>query len=209
MLKWTPFVLMIAFTATPAFAGVIPYPNTGTEAPQNNITATATGDVTGYFVEGGFASGGGAADLDEIRLFDVTTGYTSAYFFNNQTSLAGDTVDFGSVNAGDELVFELDNISAGYVLASNAAYSFDGYNYGYTTSFSGGTLNGASIPAGTYVGMEDSAFTKGTDFNYRDDTFVFTNVSSTPAVPEPASLVLLGTGLMGAVGAVRRRVNRA
>ena len=58
------------------------------------------------------------------------------------------------------------------------------------TAYAGGTPNGAAIPAGTYVGMED--LNKSTaDFNYNDDSFVFTNVSST-VTPEPTSLLLLG-----------------
>jgi hypothetical protein len=102
--------LAVALTVTPAmFADVIPYANGGNLAPQNVLTASATGDVTGYFVQGGPASGGGTEALDSIALFDVTTGTLSAFFFDSKTALPGDTADFGPVTAGDTLVFELLN----------------------------------------------------------------------------------------------------
>jgi PEP-CTERM motif len=202
-----PFVALL-FTAatTTLLADPIPYPNVGTIAPQNAIMATATGDVTGYFVQGGAASGGGAADLDFVRLFDVTTGTTSGFMFNNQTSTPGLTANFGHVNMGDKLVFELENVSLGsIILASDSTISSDGVNHAYTTAFAGGVLNGASIPAGTYVGMEDLP-SSGSDFNYNDDSFVFTDVSTSSPVPEPGSILLFGSGILAAAGLIRRRL---
>jgi len=56
-----------------------------------------------------------------------------------------------------------------------------------------GQINPA-IPAGIYVAFEDLDFRTGSDFNYFDDTFVFTNVSS---VPEPSTWAMMLIGFAG------------
>ncbi len=185
----------------------IPYGNIGAIAPQSKLTAAATGNITGYFVMGGAASHGGASFTDTIRLFDATTSTYSAFLFNNQTTTTGTSANFGHVNAGDTLVFELYDQNINETFATDALHSADGVNHGYATAFSGGVLNGANIPAGTYIGMEDLD-KSNSDFNYNDDTFVFTNVAATPT-PEPSSLILLGSGILSAAGAVRRRFSAA
>jgi PEP-CTERM motif len=204
------FLLLAIAVATslPAFAdGCIPYCNIGTIAPTNIFTADSTGDITGFFIQGGAASGGGAADLDFVRMLDITTGTTSPWLFNNQTSLPGDTADFGFVNSGDTLVFEIQNVTlGGIILASDPTLSDDGVNHAYATHFSGGILNGALIPAGTYVGMEDLPNGES-DWNYNDDSFVFTGVTA-GTTPEPGTLVLFGTGILGLAGVVRRKLSR-
>ncbi len=62
----------------------------------------------------------------------------------------------------------------------------------------------AGIPAGTLVAFEDLP-KFGTDFNYNDEKFVFTNVSGVTGTPEPATWALMigGFGLVGA--SLRRR----
>jgi hypothetical protein len=50
--------------------------------------------------------------------------------------------------------------------------------------------------------MEDLASFQGSDFDYNDSQFVFTNLTS--AVPEP-SLVILCIGLLGLVPVARRK----
>jgi hypothetical protein len=204
--KFMLMLAVMALMALPLVAAPIPYPNVGTIAPTNSFTASSTGNILGYFVQGGAASGGGAGDLDYVRMVDVTTSTTSAWFFNNQTTVAGTSANFGPVNAGDTLVFELLNVSLGnLIFASDPTLSSDGVNHVYTTPWNGvGLLNGAVIPAGTYLGTEDLP-NGGSDWNYNDDSFVFANVTSRQA-PEPGSVILLATGLLGGLGAIRKKL---
>lgn len=73
-------------------------------------------------------------------------------------------------------------------------------------SFGSGSLGGASI-SNSWNGT-DALFTFNTssDFNAIGGNYVTFNVS-TKSVPEPAPLLLMGTGLMG-LGFVKRRRNR-
>jgi PEP-CTERM motif len=199
-------VLFIAAAARPMLAEPIPYPPSdgGHIAPTSVIKASSTGDVTGYYVNSG------ASDEDQVRLCDLTSNTCSNFFFDNQSTSAGATADFGSVTQGDTLVFELENLSLTnpvtnqpYIFASDPALSDDGVNHAYVTPYTDSSL-GNGIPPGTYVGMEDEP-ASFSDFNYQDDDFVFTNVTATPAVPEPSSIALLGTGMFAIAGAVRRR----
>ena len=205
-IKWVILLMpLLAIASVPAVAGCIPYCNVGTIPPTNVFTATSTGTITGYFVQGGAASGGGAADLDFVQMYDVTSSTYSGWLFNNQTSLAGATANFGAVTAGDTLVFELQNVTLSMIFASQPSLSADGINHAYATAFAGGVLNGATIPAGTYVGMEDLPACCS-DFNYNDDSFVFVGVASS-STPEPGSLVLLGSGILGLAGVLRRKLD--
>ncbi len=197
--------LLLAIGSLPALAGCIPYCNVGTIPPTNVFTATVTGSITGYFIQGGAASGGGAGDTDFVAMLDVNTSTMSAWLFQNQTSLPGDTANFGAVTAGDTLVFFLQNVSLSQIFASQPSLSSDGVNHAYATAFAGGILNGATIPAGTYVGMEDLPACCS-DFNYNDDSFVFVGVAST-AAPEPGTLALLGSGIVGLAGLIRRKAS--
>lgn len=194
----TILLLGVLASALPASAdGCIPYCNVGNIAPTNVFNAISTGDVTGYFV-----GKGPAGDTDFVRMLDLTTNTTGDWIFDNQTSQVGDMADFGVANAGDLLVFEIWNQTLNAIFASEPDLSSDGENHAYATHFSGGILNGFNFPEGTYVGMEDLPNGQS-DWNYQDDQFLATNVA---IVPEPDSLLILGSGILTLVGFARRRL---
>jgi hypothetical protein len=198
-------VLGLGLIAAPqsARAGVIPYPNIGTpNGVTYTFTAAASGDVTAYF-------GGSGASFDEqVGMLDVTASTDSGTGLDDHTSSVGDSFNMGHVNAGDTLVFYDTVVGHGTIYSvpsMNVAYDtsgVDGHNHIYSTSAAAGQIS-ALIPAGTYVAFEDLPF-PGSDFNYFDDTFVFTDVSTATSTPEPASMALLGAGLAG-LGLLRRR----
>jgi hypothetical protein len=189
----TLIVATLGFSSV-ASAGVIPYPDAGTQNPDTyTFTAATTGDITAYF----FASTASYTNELTMLVNGVATGIQG---LNTSTSAHGTALNFGTVNAGDTLVFEMINISPGGVgpWYSDSTMNSDGVNHVYSTDFAGDSF----VPAGTFVAFEDLNY--GGDFNYNDETFVFTNVSTSTNVPEPSSLALMSIGALGFF-AVRRR----
>ncbi len=187
---------------------IIPYPNAGTTNLETyTFTATATGNITAYFA----GSDAGHTDTIGLLVNGIATGIIG---LNNHTSNLGDSIILGSVTAGDKLTFFLNDANTSSTWFSDSTLNADGKTqHVYSAQYDG--LNpplGAGIPAGTYVGFEDLAASQGGDFDYNDDSFVFTNVSTvTNGTPLPAALPLFATGLgaLGLLGWRRKRKNAA
>lgn len=175
-----------------AVAGPIPYPNAGVQnAASYSFTAASTGAITAYF----YGSTAGYTNELTLLVNGVATGVQG---LNNHTSPYGTSLVLGYANAGDVLVFKMVNISPGGVgpWYSDTSMNSDKINHVYSTDFAGDSI----IPAGTFVAFED--LPGGGDFNYNDETFVFSNVAT--HVPEPMTLLLAGLGILG-LAATRRK----
>lgn len=199
---------ILAAGSSPLFAdSFTPYGSVGSIAPASVVTFAGGTGITAYFYSVS------AADTDTISVYDETThSYLSPQgVFNNQAAITvGSTVTFTSatLHTGDVLAFELFNTSyKGDIFASDPSLSTDGVDHAYLTAFSGPIPDITGNITGTFVGMEDLP-NGSSDFDYNDDTFVFTNVAPTAATPEPSSFLLFGTGLIGAAGALRRKFAR-
>lgn len=191
--------LVATFAAGSALAAdAIPYPTSPTPT-ENPVTytfkATSDGPILAYFM-------GTGASYNETLGLEVNGVDTGIVGLPNHgaSTVVGSFVSFGDVHMGDVLTFYIDVQTTGDKWYSDVARNADKANHVYSAAYSGGV---AGVPPGTYVGFEDLR-ANGSDFNYFDETFVFTNVSTTPAVPEPANVALLLAG-MGLLGAMARR----
>ena len=193
--RMTVFSVISFFSLASARADTIPYPNDGTENINlYTFTATSDGTIGAYFYD----KTAGFTNTLSLLVNGMVTPETAAGVLNNHTSSMSDFVNLGSVHKGDVLTFRLNVVTTGESLFSDKALNVDGVNHVYSTAFSGDAVHG--IPAGTYVGFED--LRGGGDFDYDDETFVFTNIAAIPE-PETYAMLLIGLGVIG--NAIRRR----
>ena len=192
---------LVTLASTPDVrADFIPYPNSGRyNATTYSFVAASTGDVIGYF------AGSDAIYQNRVGLLVNGVLTSAGYGLDDHSSTIGQSFDFGHVNAGDSLVFDLSVLTLGAHVYSNPSLNtaFDdanetvGHNHLYSTPYTATSPVLANIPKGVYVAFEDQPF-PNSDYSYADENFVFTNVTAA-ITPEPASILLVGIGLCGGV----------
>jgi len=201
-----------------ASAGVIPYNNVGTPITiaDYDFTAASTGPV-GVFV------GSSAGDTDYVALYgfvggswvDLTNSFCTGpsttvngdcFVFDNHAGIPeGTSQQLGMATVGEGLKFVGYNSATGAFLSSIASENSDGFNHFYATGVTAGQVYAGS-PAGIYMSLEDLLASQGSDFDYNDDEYIFTNVGSPMVgVPEPGTLTVLGAVLAGLAGWRSRR----
>ena len=187
---------------------VIPYNNAGTENPEvYSFIVAATGSISVYFA----GSDAGNSDVIGVKLNNVLV---ASGILDNHNSVLGNHVDIPNVTAGDVLTFFLVDLTTGSTWSSDKSLNADGANHVYSAPYDGANPPfGGLIPAGTYVGFEDLALAQGGDFDYNDDSFVFTNVTigGPDGTPIPAALPLFASalGLLGLLAHQRKRKAQA
>ncbi len=193
-------------------ADAIPYPYAGNyNDAVYTFTATSSGDIVAYLV-----GGHDAGYSNELGLLINGVLSPAGYGLENHSDY-GTSFNLGYANAGDVLVFVLHNLdplgmNAYSDPSMNVGYDLPGidtHNHVYSTEYTATdpvfVYGSVVVPAGTYVGFEDLQF-PDSNYNYDDESFVFTNVRVGTGVPEPGVLALfVAAGVPLSAFAIRRR----
>ena len=158
-----------------------------------------------------------AADQSQAFLMGLSN---TPLFANNSPSFSpGFTVNLG--NRTGPLNLGLTNVTTGTTFSANTRAS-DGFFHARFTTNLQDLIQTPPAPAVTsvlssetsqtplmYVGFEDLLSTQGSDFDYNDLVLAVSNVDPPTDVPEPASIAVFSTVLLGAFASRRRNRSKA
>ena|ERR1700742_323824 len=162
------------------------------------LTQTSKADTFTFSFTGNSFNGSGtivATQEGNSNVYDITsiTGTTAGQTI---TGLLG----VNTFDGNDNKLYDPGNFFG--------AFNFDDSGVSYTIG-SGANLSQVNLGQGGFLNLQiigdlnppgkGSDVTEAIDFNVTKDP-------SAPAVPEPSTLALFGTGILGAAGAIRRRL---
>lgn len=193
----------------------------GSVLTTSTFSATAGQALNFYF---NFVTSDGSstfADYGWAELFNATTGLPSALLFTGQTEPSGSIVPAqGLAGAGFTPIATLNPASVP-IIAGGPAWSplgtWSGQCFDVGCGYTGWVLSSYNVPTDGNYFLEFGA-TNWVDTEYDTGmaidgvtiggTPIVTPTGPTGATPEPSTLVLLGSGLIGLAGAVKHRLSR-
>jgi hypothetical protein len=205
MIKSTIF-LTILVLALPfaAFAGSVDFTNSG-----GTLSGSSSGlTLSGSTLIAANGLGGGLITGNNLGTISFSTGALTGSLQTGGTFAAGGTFEItGNGTSGMPSGIIFHGSFTGPVTWTLVTLADGTHNYTLTGSLTGTWYNGTTVDGATVqltINTGKGFFNGQTTISSGD-----TNINTTATTPEPGTLGLLGTGLIGVAGIVRRKLKSA